>query len=113
MDAGDFDSLKQSGASEALVRAVREVNPRPLNAEQVLGLVSGGVPSARAETLIKLREIDFNPTDDYLESLRIAGADDSLLQTVREASHFGGISIQTAPGAEVVLDGRRSREMPP
>jgi formylglycine-generating enzyme required for sulfatase activity len=104
LGAGDFDSLKQSGASEALVRAVREVNPRPLTTDQVLGLVSGGVPSARAATLIKLRGIDFNPTDDYLETLRIAGADDSLLQTVREASRFGGISIQTAPGAEVVLD---------
>ena len=107
LSAEDFDALKQLGATEALLRALREANPKPLDSDQVLGLVTGGLARERAATLIKRRGIDFALTEEYLEMLRIAGADESLLQTIRDSTPFGEISVETSPGAEVWLDDQR------
>ena len=46
----------------------------------------GGVPSERAAALVKQRGIDFEADERYLETLRVAGADDSLLDSLRAAS---------------------------
>ncbi|MBI4164434.1 MAG: formylglycine-generating enzyme family protein [Acidobacteria bacterium] len=100
----DLDYLKQLGATEALLRALREANPKPLNSDQVLKLVTGGVARERAAALIKRRGIDFNPTDEYLETLGIAGADESLVKTIRDSNPYGEITLETSPGAEVWLD---------
>ncbi len=108
LSSEDLDTLKQLGATEALLRALREANPKPLNSDQVLGLVTGEVARERAAALIKRRGIDFNPTDEYLETLRIAGADETLLAAVRAAGEAGTaeITVLTSPNAEVYLDGQ-------
>ena len=93
LSSEDLDGLKQLGANEALLRALREANPRPLNSDQVLKLVTGGVARERAATLVKRRGVDFNPTDEYMETLRIAGADEELLQTIRDSRPTPGMTI--------------------
>jgi hypothetical protein len=78
-----------------------------MNQQQVLQLMAGGLPAERATALVKQRGIDFVPTDDYLETLRVAGADETLIAAVRDAANAipGKLQLSTAPNAEVYLDG--------
>jgi hypothetical protein len=46
---------------------------KPLNQVQVFALLAGGVPSHRVTMLVEERGIDFEPTDDYLQEVRLAG----------------------------------------
>lgn len=86
----DFDltedflqALRQAGAQDVLIAALRAIRPKPLTREQVLQLVAGGVPSQRAAELVRQRGIDFAPDDHYLETLRVAGAEEVLLAALR------------------------------
>ena len=103
----EVEALRKAGAQEELIRALHAVKPQPLNKEQVLQLVAGGVPSQRAVELVKQRGVNFLADDSYLETLRLAGADDTLLGAVREASAAatGKLAVVTLPDAEVYLDG--------
>ena len=110
----DFDlsddyvqALRQAGAQDVLIRALRAVKPNPMTREQVLQLVAGGVPSQRAAALVKQRGIDFMPDAEYLETLRVAGAEEVLLAAVRAASEAvtAQLVVATSPNAEVYLDG--------
>ena len=56
---------------------------RPLGQNQLLGLVKGGVASERLAKLVQQRGIDFKPSEEYLEELRKAGAEEGLLKTLR------------------------------
>ena len=56
-----------------------------------MGLLAGGVPSHRVAILVKERGIDFEPTDDYLNRVRLRGGDEELISTLRNAkpeSHY-------------------------
>jgi len=53
---------------------------KPLNQVQVFALLAGGVPSHRVTMLVQERGIDFEPTEDYLQEVRLAGGEDE--QTV-------------------------------
>jgi len=44
-------ALRQAGAQDVLIKALRSVKPKPMTREQVLQLVVGGVPSQRAAAL--------------------------------------------------------------
>ena len=110
----DFDltddylqALRQAGAQEVLIDALRAARPAPLTRDQVLQLVAGGVPSERAAMLVKQHGIDFAADEKYLETLRVAGADDTLIAAVRAASAAAraDLVVATSPGAEVSLDG--------
>ncbi len=97
----DFDltddylqALRQAGAPDVVIQALREVRPRPLTREQVGKLVAGGVPSQRAAVLVEQHGIDFLPDEDYLKTLRLAGADDTLINALRTAG-----KAVPAPGA--------------
>ncbi len=80
--AEDFiRTLKAAGASEAFLNALRAAKPpapasgkKPLNQVQVFALLAGGVPSHRVTMLVQERGIDFEPTDDYLQEVRLAEA---------------------------------------
>jgi hypothetical protein len=82
----DFiQTLKTAGASEAFLKALRAAKPpkpasakKPLNQVEVLALLVGQVPSHRVTMLVGERGIDFEPTDDYLQEVRLAGGDASL-----------------------------------
>ena len=57
----------------------------PLGKDQVLDLVKFGLDSGELAKRIKERGIDFEPTDDYLETLRKAGAQEAVIHALREA----------------------------
>jgi tetratricopeptide (TPR) repeat protein len=56
---------------------------RPLGATQLQNLVKGGVASERLAKLVQQRGINFKPSEEYLEELRKAGAEEVLLKTLR------------------------------
>ncbi|MGD1103978.1 MAG: hypothetical protein ABSA59_18160 [Terriglobia bacterium] len=56
----------------------------PLGKDQVLDLVKFGLDSGELAKRIKEHGIDFEPTDDYLETLRKAGAQDAVIHALRE-----------------------------
>jgi formylglycine-generating enzyme required for sulfatase activity len=100
-------ALRQAGAQDVLIAALHALKPQPLTKEQVLHLVAGGVPSERAAALVKQRGIDFLADEQYLEMLRLAGANDTVLAAVREAgaAATAPLVVETSPNAEVFLDG--------
>jgi formylglycine-generating enzyme required for sulfatase activity len=103
----DLAALRKAGAQDVLIKALRTAKPRPLTREQVLQLIVAGVPSQRAATLVKQRGIDFIPDEEYLGTLRVAGADDALLAAVRAAGEAvtAEVTVITSPNAEVYVDG--------
>ena len=70
-------------------------------------LVAGHVPSQRAAMLVKQRGIDFLADDEYLNTLRVAGADDTLIAVLRRRGEAATAQLEvvTSPNAEVYLDG--------
>jgi tetratricopeptide (TPR) repeat protein len=97
----DFiQTLKAAGASEAFLNALHAaVAPgfspahaappasakKPLNQVQVFALLVGQVSSHRVTMLVQERGIDFEPTDDYLQEVRLAGGDDELINALKSA----------------------------
>jgi formylglycine-generating enzyme required for sulfatase activity len=65
----------------ALAAAPQEV-AKPLNKDQVMDLVMAGMDSATLAAKVQERGIDFDPTEDYLKSLRSAGAKDVLIKAL-------------------------------
>ena len=103
----DLQSLRQAGAQEPVIQALREAKPKPLTREQVGKLVAGGIPSERAAALVKQHGIDFVADDHYLDTLRVAGADDTLIAALREASAVvvAALVVATSADADVFVDG--------
>jgi tetratricopeptide (TPR) repeat protein len=91
--AEDFmQTLKVAGASEAFLRALRGAKPpeptsvkKPLNQVQVFALLVGQVPSHRVTMLVLERGINFEPTDDYFQEVRLAGGEDELISALKSA----------------------------
>jgi tetratricopeptide (TPR) repeat protein len=91
----DFlQSLKAAGANEAFLEALRSAkrpqppggpSKKPLNQVQVIALLAGQVPSHRVAMLVQELGIDFEPTDDYLQDVRLGGGDDELISALRSA----------------------------
>ena len=86
--------LKTAGANETFLAAVRTAKPpapaggagkKPLNQVQVFALLTGQVPSHRVAMLVQERGIDFQPTVDYLQEIRLAGGDEELIALLRNA----------------------------
>jgi formylglycine-generating enzyme required for sulfatase activity len=102
-----LQALRRVGAQDVLIKALRAIKPKPMSEEQVLQLVAGGVPSQRAATLVKQRGIDFMPEEEYLETLRVAGAEEVLVAALRTAGEAATAEmvVVTSPNAEVYLDG--------
>jgi formylglycine-generating enzyme required for sulfatase activity len=57
----------------------------PLGKDQVLDLVKFGLDSGELAKRIRERGIDFDPTDDYIETLRKAGAQGAVIHALLEA----------------------------
>jgi hypothetical protein len=57
----------------------------PLHKNEILQMLSNSLPSEQIADLVKDSGIDFEPTDDYLGSLRQAGANDVLIEAIRKA----------------------------
>jgi hypothetical protein len=68
---------------------VRTTSPstggKGLTKAEVLGLLSGGVSSARVTEIVAERGISFNPTEDDVKGIRAAGGDDDLANGLMKA----------------------------
>ena len=60
---------------------------KPFTRDQVQGMVQTGLADETGAKAIKQRGIDFTPTEDFLQSLKEAGADNAFLAAVRAAKH--------------------------
>ena len=79
---------------------------QPLSKQQLLDLITEGVSNQRAMELIRDRGIDFQADEDYIRTLRRAGANDLLINALRKKSvPIEGITVETEPNAQVFLDG--------
>jgi formylglycine-generating enzyme required for sulfatase activity len=95
-----------SEPAAASLQAPGAQKPQPLTKQQLLELIVGGVPNQRAAELVRDRGIDFEVDDDYVRALQGAGANDALIGLLRKASVTrGGVLVETAPNAQVFLDG--------
>ncbi len=84
------ESLTRAGAQDVVVRALlarsafaQESGP-PLTKDQVIRLLKFGMEGPEVAKRIKERGVDFEPTDDDLEALRKAGAQEVVIQAIRE-----------------------------
>jgi tetratricopeptide (TPR) repeat protein len=106
----DFiQTLKAAGASEAFLNAVRAAKPpepasakKPLNQVQVFALLVGQVPSHRVTMLVEERGIDFEPTDDYLQEVRLAGGEDELISALKSAKVTKPATVDPAAQARQI-----------
>ena len=97
-----IQTLKAAGASEAFLNALRAAKPpepasakKPLNQVQVFALLVGQVPSHRVTMLVQERGIDFEPTDDYLQEVRLAGGEDELISALKSAKVIEARAVLT------------------
>jgi tetratricopeptide (TPR) repeat protein len=58
---------------------------KPLTKDQVMELVKGSVNSEHVANLIRERGIDFDPTEEYFQALRDAGAEQVLIDAFASA----------------------------
>ena len=117
--ADDFlQSLKAAGANEAFLEALRaakqpglldfsDLKPpepasakKPLNQVQVFALLVGQVPSHRVTMLVQERGIDFEPTDDYLQEVRLAGGEDELISALQSAKVTKPVTVNPPAQAQ-------------
>jgi hypothetical protein len=62
------------------------INPaKPFTQEQVSNMVRDGFGDASGAKLIEQREIDFAPAEDFLQTLKAAGASEVFLKALRAA----------------------------
>jgi tetratricopeptide (TPR) repeat protein len=101
-----LQSLKATGANEAFLAALRAAKhpepanaKKPLNQVQVFALLVGQVPSHRVAILIQERGIDFEPTDDYLQEVRLAGGEDELISALKSAKVTKPMTVDAAAQA--------------
>ena len=101
-----YQTLKAAGASETFLNALRAAKPpepasakKPINQVQVFALLTGQVPSHRVTMLVEERGVDFEPTDDYLQEVRLAGGEDELITALRGAKVTKPATIDPAAQA--------------
>ena len=99
---------KAAGASEAFLKALRAVKPpepasakKPINQVQVFALLAGQVPSHRVIMLVQERGIDFDPTDNYLQEVRLAGGEDELISALKSAKVTKPTTVDPAAEAQL------------
>ena len=91
--------LQKAGADDGVIAAVRVAHrpsagvktesaaPEngPLSRDPILDLLQTGVDSDAVSKLVVTHGIDFEPFDEYLHAYRFAGAQESLLNALRQA----------------------------
>jgi protein TonB len=77
--------LQAQGAKEMLLDALRGMSPRPFSKAELLRLAATRADSVRLTQEVRERGIDFEPRSQDLQALRAAGAQESLVEAVREA----------------------------
>lgn len=92
--------------SAAPLQAPAAAKPLPLTKQELLELVAARLPNQRILELLRDRGIDFPVGDDYVSTLRKAGASDQVITALRAASaKTAELLVETAPNAQIFLDG--------
>jgi tetratricopeptide (TPR) repeat protein len=91
--------VKSAGAKDVFIKALRA--NKPLSKQQVSDMVRAGVGEATGAQMITQRGIDFAPTEDYLQTLKAAGAKDVFLKAVREKMPINPVQIIAQLAAEL------------
>jgi Flp pilus assembly protein TadD len=86
-----------------------QATKKPLTKDQVMELVQGSVPSARVAQIVRQRDIDFDPSEDYLRALQSAGAEEVLIDALRSAAAAkvaarDAVAKQHINGANALMD---------
>jgi Flp pilus assembly protein TadD len=68
----------------------------PLDQVRVFALLAGGVESHRVTMLVQQRGIDFEPTDDYFQEVRLAGGEDELISALKGAKVTKPVTVDPA-----------------
>jgi len=68
-----------------VLAGLAKAQQKPFTLEQVQGLVRDGIGDETGAKLITQRGIDFAPAEDFLQTLKAAGANDAFLQALRTA----------------------------
>ena len=79
-------TLRAGAPPRAWAGPLAPQSSKPYTMEQVRDLVQAGMDSAQLAKKVEQVGIDFEPTDDYLQSLRGDGAQEVLIQALRNAS---------------------------
>lgn len=83
-----LEALRAKGAMQALLDTLRAAGPNPLSKALLLHSLASGMPGDRLVAMVARNGIDFKPTADDLDTLRIAGADDKVCQAVQRAKQL-------------------------
>ncbi|HMD84862.1 MAG TPA: tetratricopeptide repeat protein [Terriglobia bacterium] len=101
-----LQGLRGAGVSEAFIAALRTAKhpesasaKKPLNQEQIFALLVNQVPSHRVTVLVQERGIDFDPTADYLQEVRLAGGEDELISALKSANVTRSATLDVAAQA--------------
>jgi len=98
-------SLKRAGANEVFLAALRTAKgsqsaggrvKKPLNQVQVFALLTGHVSSHRVATLVGEHGIDFEPSNEYLQEVQLAGGDEELVAALKSANVVKPASVDPA-----------------
>jgi hypothetical protein len=91
----------------AVVPAPAAQKGKPLNQQEVLELLEGGVASSRVSEIVDDRGIDFDFTPEIEQKVRDAGGGDDVVAALKRASQrhaeseqprTGGLVVKTTPG---------------
>jgi TonB family protein len=82
---GVIGTLRSKGAKEPLIYALQTAMPASLSKGEVLRMLAKGNDNGEIQTLVGQRGISFSPTAEDLDTLRIAGARQELLEAIRNA----------------------------
>jgi Flp pilus assembly protein TadD len=80
---------------------------KPLTKDQVLTLVRNQMGDEAGAKTVEARGIDFEPSEDFLSSLKKAGANDAFLQALRAAyqpKHAGGVEAGKELSQKQILE---------
>jgi hypothetical protein len=82
---------------------------KPINQVQVFALLVGQVPSRRVTMLVQERGIDFEPTDDYLQEVRLAGGEDELISALQSAKVTKPVTVDPMAQARKWFDAHQAK----
>ncbi len=96
-------ALRDAGAGEVFLKAVREARQPaksqpaaqgPLDLFQISALLLDGVSSQRLAELVRQRRMDFSPPEENLQLLKDVGADEVLLDAIRDTPPATNVNIK-------------------
>lgn len=90
--------LKASGAKGPFLKALGA--NKPLSEKQVNDMVQAGVADNSGAQIVTQRGLDFAPTEEYVQSLKTAGAKDAFLKAVRDKMPINQVQIVAQLAAE-------------